>query len=163
MKQKGFTLIELLVVIAIIGLLASVVLVSINSARAKARDAKRKADLAQIQKALEIYINQTGAMPANQNPCCYYYDNQPNFLIELVNAGILSSIPHDPQSPSRTYWYYNYGKDPCGGYFVGVSLEDNSKNPNFSNLSTCPTSWNAAKNGDCQPNSSYCVYNQSPQ
>ena len=39
--QKGFTLIELLVVISIIGLLASGVLASLNSARMKARDAKK--------------------------------------------------------------------------------------------------------------------------
>ncbi|MFH0852063.1 MAG: type II secretion system protein [bacterium] len=53
-KKRGFTLIELLVVIAIIGILAGIVLVSLNSARVKARDAKRQSDLHQIALAMEM-------------------------------------------------------------------------------------------------------------
>ena len=59
----GFTLIELLVVIAIIGVLASVVLASVNTARAKSRDARRKADLNQLRLALELYYDANGAYP----------------------------------------------------------------------------------------------------
>jgi type II secretion system protein G len=62
--RQGFTLIELLVVIAIIGLLASVVLLALNSARAKARDAKRLADVKQLSSALELYNNDRSAYPS---------------------------------------------------------------------------------------------------
>jgi prepilin-type N-terminal cleavage/methylation domain-containing protein len=65
MRNKGFTLIELLVVIAIIGILSSVVLASLNSARSKSRDAKRMSDVKQIQLALELYYDQNGSYPTS--------------------------------------------------------------------------------------------------
>ena len=64
MKKKGFTLIELLVVIAIIGLLATLSIVALNTARAKARDSKRVADIKQIQTALELYYSDQSQYPA---------------------------------------------------------------------------------------------------
>ena len=63
MKKKGFTLIELLVVTAIIGLLSTLAVVALNSARLKARDAKRIADIKQVQTALELYFNDQSNYP----------------------------------------------------------------------------------------------------
>lgn len=60
-SQRGFTLIELLVVIAIIGILASVVLASLNSARDKGADAAIKANLANIRAQAQLYYEDNGS------------------------------------------------------------------------------------------------------
>jgi len=64
-KNKAFTLIELLVVIAIIGILSAITVIVLQNARAKSRDAKRIADVKQIQTALELYFNDNGSYPAS--------------------------------------------------------------------------------------------------
>lgn len=65
MYKRGFTLVELLVVIAIIGILASIVMVSLRTAQMKARDTKRIADIKAIQLALETYYNDNLMYPKN--------------------------------------------------------------------------------------------------
>jgi type II secretion system protein G len=64
-NTKGFTLIELLVVIAIIGLLSTLAVVALNTARTKSRDAKRISDIKQIQTALELYYADASGYPAD--------------------------------------------------------------------------------------------------
>lgn len=63
----GFTLIELLVVVSIIGVLATLVVANLNSARARARDAARKSDLKNISTALRLYFNDRGVYPGNNS------------------------------------------------------------------------------------------------
>ena len=63
MKNKGFTLIELLVVISIVGVLATVVLSSLSSARVKAQDAKRISIMKNLETALELYYLDNGDYP----------------------------------------------------------------------------------------------------
>lgn len=62
-KSKSFTLIEMLVVVFIIGILATLIIISVSSARAKGRDTKRVADLKSIQTALEMFYEVNGKYP----------------------------------------------------------------------------------------------------
>ena len=70
---KAFTLIELLIVVAIIGILAAVVIVNLDKAQAKSRDARRIADLHTMKSAALIYHDATGLYPLNpcNNAYCY--------------------------------------------------------------------------------------------
>lgn len=109
-KERGFTLIELLVVIAIIGILSSVVLASLNTARQKSRDARRISDVKQLQLALELSFDSNGTYPAN--------------VAALVTDGFIPAAPADPSTGSGyTYEQLSSGAD----YVLRATLEaDNS-------------------------------------
>jgi prepilin-type N-terminal cleavage/methylation domain-containing protein len=121
-NKKGFTLIELLVVIAVIGILASVVLVSLNNIRAKSRDVRRVNDIKQIQKMVEFYIDKYKTIPnvynygrQNNSPGWWdgWWDLSSNpsgpagekFMQFLINGGIASVVPVDPLNTPITNAY----------------------------------------------------------
>lgn len=110
-KNKGFTLIELLVVIAIIGLLASVVLLALNSARAKARNAKRLADVRQIASALELYFNDKSAYPTAPSAGVLSNTTAPGLSPGYIGLIPTAPTPQDGQCGSaagpgnNNYWY----------------------------------------------------------
>lgn len=79
--KAAFTLIELLVVISIIGILSSFAVVSLNSARVKARDALRKGDMAQIRTAMGLYYFDNDLYPV----CGTFDDAQPDFGATVGN------------------------------------------------------------------------------
>ena len=95
-RTKGFTLIELLVVIAIIGFLATAAIVSLNSARSKARDARRLSDIRQLQSALGLYFDAHQSYPACEGPATL--NNDYTCLQILVKDGFISKVPRDPQT-----------------------------------------------------------------
>ena len=94
--RRGFTMIELLVVIAILGLLATVGLVSFRTAQIKGRDAQRKNDLAQIQKALEMYSNDYNHYPTDDYPSSGGFVDEKGTLY-------MKEMPQDPRFGSYPY------------------------------------------------------------
>ncbi|HEY0980456.1 MAG TPA: type II secretion system protein [Candidatus Paceibacterota bacterium] len=123
MKNRGFTLIELLVVIAVIGILASVVMASLNSARVKARTARRNSDIKQLVNAFNLGLDTTGSLP-NPGTSAWYcvsatcYDGwgpstiSANATVDAFIAPYLPTKPSDPVGGSRGWggylYFYNY-------------------------------------------------------
>lgn len=104
-KEAGFTLIELLVVIAVIGLLATIVSVSVNNARTKARDVKRIADLKNIQLALELYYDQYNQYP-NVGVYAYVSDSGCGTNWCVLESALSAYMPTLPRDPKSGYNYY---------------------------------------------------------
>lgn len=113
----GFTLIELLIVIAIIGLLSSVVSASVNSARVKARDARRISDLKQIRLALEFYFNDHNRYPITNGWVFSTSVNGPRWITGLV-PGYISAVPVDTINSGTEPWI-------TGQYVYAYSAYDN--------------------------------------
>ena len=95
-KQKGFTLIELLVVIAVIGMLASIVLVSLGPARARARDAKRVSDIRQISLAMELCYGDTACNSVNDSSYLAIAADANRRLTTTAIGTYMATIPTEP-------------------------------------------------------------------
>ncbi len=141
-RSTGFTLVELLVVIAIIGILASIILASLSTARAKGRDAKRISDIKEIQLALELYYDANSNYPMN-----IYGSPSP-----LVSQGYISVMPVDPSygtctdgSQSGCYKYVVLNSTNCGigcssgtSYHLAATLETTNPSATQNAAEACP-------------------------
>lgn len=108
-QKRGFTLIELLVVITIIGMLASIILVSLNTARTKARKAKARAELSQIVRATQLarILTQSTMLVVTGNGCSVCAGQ----AATLTSLGVISTKSGVPGLAGLT-------TDPWGGYYT---------------------------------------------
>lgn len=120
--KKGYTLVELLVVIGMISVLITGLILILNPVQkiAQTNDAKRKSDLAQLQRALEIYYQDYGRYP----------NSTASYTITGTNWGgawsdYMSRLPSDPKS-GRRYVYFVPNSGNCVNgqcYLIFASLE----------------------------------------
>lgn len=129
-RRQGFTLIELLIVIVIIGILVTIGIFAFQSSQKKSRDSRRKADLNQVSKALEMYNNDQNKYPgvdaSGQIAGCgaAYTDTCPwgslfGYTSGATNVIYMIKLPKDPTST----WYYTY-EQVGKGYRLYARLEN---------------------------------------
>jgi general secretion pathway protein G len=136
--KKGFTLVELLIVVAIIGILSTLLMANFIGVRQRARDAQRKADLRQIQSALELYRSDLGSYPASLSSC------GGSLTGGSPPSTYMQKIPCDPSGST----YYNSGNYyyTSGGtsYSLG-SCEENTADTQGTSSSPggtgCSSNW----------------------
>ncbi len=132
--KKGFTLVELLVVIAIIGLMAGIATVSVNSVRSKARDARRVADIKQVQNGLELFYSSIGTYPAAADGNLILGKDAGAVALSSAATGFsaaadvgaevyLNPVPKDPQGTGSFIYTYVKPADAGKDYSITFKLE----------------------------------------
>lgn len=126
--QKGFTLLELIVVIAVLSILSAGIISVINPYEQiqKSNDGRRKSDLSQMQKALELYYEDNGRYPPASTDGGYQIVGVNNTPIPWGNpwTPYMNLLPKDPSS-SKTYIYVADGIGQT--YFLYASLDRGGK------------------------------------
>ncbi len=136
-NKKGFTLVELLVVVAIIGLLSTLAVVALGSARQKARDAKRLSDIKQVQTALELYFSDNNTYPVVAAAGVTLGDasnktlSSVGFAASATAPTYMGLVPANPAPGGAAYGYNSKASDgttnctaaPCPAYAITFSLE----------------------------------------
>ncbi len=141
-KTQGFTLIEVMVVITIIILLILLALLLFRVQLSKARDARRKSDLAKFKQNLEDYYSDNGCYPTSF----------PKYLCK-DDFGKYGLTPCDPLNNPQHNYYYQYAGD-CKWFKVFTNLE-NQNDPDIASVGCvggCNNGWSSYNWGVTSPN-----------
>ena len=169
-RARGFTLIELLIVITIIGLVATISVASISTARARSRDTKRASDMKQIQKALELSYEPGSGYPVVASPLVIGTATT-DVLCGLGSAAgfkadqtagncdagkiFMGLVPFNPTPGGASYTYRSTTGAgvactvaPCNGFCVQTTLERGVVSSGLA-AGTIMVDQTALKNGTC--------------
>jgi len=129
-QNKGFTLIELLVVVAIIGLLVSMITISVAKIKTRRQDVHRVSDIKSIQEALAMYNNNFRSYPIYDG----YITGSDSMSNGLINENTIQKVPTDPINKGDYRYYYQSidGSD----YLIEYYLETNSIKGKLQGLNT---------------------------
>ena len=120
--SAGFTLIELLVVIVILSILMVISLGSFTSSQIKSRDSRRKSDLQNMTRALEVYYNDKGAYPISSGNTGIGSQIWGSAFVDLDNPGQTLYMNVLPADPSEFAYYYDSSD---GTYFQFYAYLEN--------------------------------------
>jgi prepilin-type N-terminal cleavage/methylation domain-containing protein len=164
-KARGFTLIELLVVIAIIGLLSSVILASVNTARARGRDAVRQQALTELRTAIEMYANDhNGVYPlggggsgAWSSQCSTWGGYAASSVITGLVPTYIPSMPADPSSDAVIADCIIYASNGTDYKLLDYDLLDTTNPGSVASIVDPKRNYNQSypRPGLCLPSTSY--------
>ena len=165
-SRSGFTIIELLIVIVVIAILAAITVVAYNGIQQRARDSRRKADMALLQKALDMYYLDNGTFPASTgavSPNGAWSSSGDSSWANLATAlkPYISSLPSDPINTANVtssdsalyssnttkfnYSYYSGYSSYCSSahrdkqmYIIGYRMEGAQNNQLIGDCTTNP-------------------------
>lgn len=103
-SKSGFTVVEIMIVVIVIAILASIVIISYSQIQARSRDARRKTDISNLIKALELYYDDNGAYPtvtsSDGSPGASWYSSDVAgwSAFKTTMASTIDSFPVDPRN-----------------------------------------------------------------
>lgn len=142
-RNSGFTLIELLVAMGIVAVLTGMAAFNFNQSRVRARDVQRKSDISHLQKAMELFKNDstTGSYP-----------DEVGFQQSLIAGGYSKVVFNDPKEGAYSQYWYKPSADKKTYYLMACleNLTDQTKTTdtaiclNFRSSDGCACGWSSS-------------------